>query len=320
MKTVLVTAVGGNIGQGVVRNIKSYNLPIRVIGVDAKCVYPVKHLCDEVHFIPYAKDENYISELLKICTLQKVDFIIPVTEAEIYVLSSEWVVPDIKVACSNFKTIDILLDKYKTYHFFKSNNIPFAESILPSNYRQEFSEKVVKRRKGYAWKDVFFNPVNTEEFDDSFVVQKLYKGVEITTGFYITKESQLLGNITLEKHSHGINQACNITQKYDDIIMPIIRSISEKLEIRGCADLQAIITDDGKIYPFEVNCRLSGSNSIRSQFGFEDVKYLLLENLYNIVPQKPQVLNGSSVRAFMDVIFLDIDVNSISKNSSYYIF
>lgn len=33
-KAVLVTGIGGNVGQGILRNIQSLNLPIRIVGVD----------------------------------------------------------------------------------------------------------------------------------------------------------------------------------------------------------------------------------------------------------------------------------------------
>ena len=33
-RTVLVTGIGGNVGQGILRNIRSLNLPIRLIGTD----------------------------------------------------------------------------------------------------------------------------------------------------------------------------------------------------------------------------------------------------------------------------------------------
>ena len=77
-------------------------------------------------------------------------------------------------------------------------------------------------------------------------------------------------------------------------------------EIRGSANIQSIVTQEGLIVPFEVNCRISGTNSIRSNFGFKDVKYTVQEYLYNITPDTPYLKYGIASRILMDVIYPDV--------------
>jgi carbamoyl-phosphate synthase large subunit len=55
--------------------------------------------------------------------------------------------------------------------------------------------------------------------------------------------------------------------------------------------------------PFEVNCRISGTNSVRSNFGFEDVKYTLEESLYGRRPSAVNITEGVAARILMDVIY-----------------
>ena len=74
-------------------------------------------------------------------------------------------------------------------------------------------------------------------------------------------------------------------------------------EFRGSANLQSIVTDDGIVVPFEINCRISGTNSIRANFGFEDVKYTLMEYLYGTTPPKPIITKGIATRIMLDVIY-----------------
>ena len=93
-------------------------------------------------------------------------------------------------------------------------------------------------------------------------------------------------------------------------------------DLRGAANLQSIVTKEGEIYPFEVNCRISGTNSIRANFGFKDVQYTLEEYLYKQEPSPIQLSKGVAVRILMDVIYPDqTDFEQLSDNSaSHYLY
>jgi len=93
-------------------------------------------------------------------------------------------------------------------------------------------------------------------------------------------------------------------------------------DIRGSANIQSIISADNTIHPFEVNCRISGTNSIRSNFGFEDVKYTMQEYLFNEQPSRPQIIPGVAVRTLIDVIYQNqIDFKSCKDNNTpFYLF
>jgi carbamoyl-phosphate synthase large subunit len=87
-------------------------------------------------------------------------------------------------------------------------------------------------------------------------------------------------------------------------------------DIRGSANLQSIVTPEGHIVPFEVNCRISGTNSIRSNFGFEDVRYTVEEYLYQTPLTEPHVINGVAVRIMMDVIYPNQPGHASLKDNS----
>ena len=56
-KTVLVTGIGGNVGQGILRNTIVYQKKIRIVGVNTELVTAGTHLCDIVYQVPFAYDE-----------------------------------------------------------------------------------------------------------------------------------------------------------------------------------------------------------------------------------------------------------------------
>lgn len=320
-KNVLVTGIGGNVGQGILRNIIQFGGNIRLIGTNTTFLSGGNHLCDKVYEVPFSTEKAFIPVIKKICQEEKIDLIIPSTDYEIYFLSRHYdKLP--QIVCSDMKTTRVFLNKYETYVHFNKYNIPFAETMMPSYYKDEYSEYIVKPNAGRGSRDVFLNPVNPSKFSDDFVVQKLYKGKEITTAFYVTKQDKLLGHITLERSlSGGATSECEVVFDYDKDIVAIINKMMEYFSIKGSCNIQSIVTKEGKIIPFEINCRVSGTNSIRSQFGFEDVRYILEEYLFNKVPKTPNIKKGSCIRILMDVIYPDIPLDKVkNKHTKHMLF
>jgi carbamoyl-phosphate synthase large subunit len=259
--------------------------------------------------------------MISICHNENVDLVIPSTDYEAYYLAKfRHVLPP--VSGSHADVAGICLDKYLTWQEFNRYAIPFAESCLPSVYSGCFTECIVKPRKGRGSRDLHYNPENPGSFSDDYVIQNLYYGSEITTGFYVTKDGELLGHITLARTlSAGATATCSVTTEHDSEIERIIGKMMGFFTIRGACNVQSIVTSDNRVIPFEINCRISGTNSIRAQFGFTDVKYTIDEILYKKQLTKPHIKKGSAVRILLDVIYPDIDLDAIRNNqTSHYLF
>ena len=65
-KVILVTGIGGNVGQGIIRNIRVSYPDIEIIGTDIVAVSSGNHLCEKVYVLPSSKDKRYISAVKKI--------------------------------------------------------------------------------------------------------------------------------------------------------------------------------------------------------------------------------------------------------------
>jgi len=323
VQKVLVTGIGGNVGQGIIRNIRKTKYPIFVVGCNSDDFSAGNHLCNAFYKVPYAYEHDYIPTIIDIIKKEDIDLIIPSTDFEIFYLSENISVLNTVVAVSNTFSTKIYLDKYLTYLHHKQCNIPFAESCLPSEFNDQFQEYIVKPRKGRGSRGIFINPSEVSQFsDEDYLVQQLIKGKEITTAFYVTKENNILGYITLERQLvNGYTNECKVIFHYDQQIQNILNSIVKNGTIRGSANLQSIVTEEGDIIPFEVNCRISGTNSIRSHFGFEDVKYTLQEYLYGIKPDIPVIKSGVAMRILMDVIYTDVQrIEECVNNNNYILF
>lgn len=317
-RTVLVTGVGGNVGQGVLRNIADLNYNIKIVGTNIEAFSAGNHLCDSTYLVPYAYSENYILEINKIVQKENVELIIPTTDYEIYYLAKNKELLNTKIAASNHSISKIYLDKYLTYLHFKKLNIPFAQSWLPSEYVSLEEEIIVKPREGRGSRGIHINPPNPKNFDDTNLIQKLYRGKEITTSFYVKKDGNLHGLFTMERElSNGATSKSKTTTEYDSELLYIINEMIKDEGLKGSINLQSIVTSSNQIMPFEVNCRISGTNSIRHNLGFQDVKYTLEEYLFDKEPSVIKTKKGIAVRLLYDVIYMDeVDENQLNNNKS----
>ena len=322
MKRILVTGIGGNVGQGIVRNVRNIQgEEFYIVGTNTEAVSAGNYLCDKVYAVPFAFDEAFIPKMLEICVLEQIELILPSTDYETYYLgSNKNILPF--VACSDGHISHVFLDKYRTYQRFAELGIPFAESILPSEYNGQFESCIVKPREGRGSRNLFLNPENVASFGDEYVVQPLYKGVEITTAFYVLQTGENIGHITFERElSSGATSKCEVTTKYNAWVEDTIAKIITGLNMTGPCNIQSIVTESGEIYPFEINGRFSGTNSIRAQFGFEDIRYAVEEFILNIKPQKPVIKKGSAMRILLDVIYPDTPLSEIKDaNTPHFLF
>lgn len=323
LKKVLITGIGGNVAQGIIRNINFDYPDIFIIGINIDDFSSGNHLCDKFYRVPYANEDNYLEVIRNIVFEENVDLIIPSTDDEAYQLSKVKNRFPCDIAVSDVIATSIFLDKMNTYYHCKKHDIPFAVSCRPEEYKREFSELIVKPREGRGSRGIVVNPEYPESFSDDYMVQEFHRGVEVTVAFYVTKLRKLNGFVVQERTlESGTTKSIKISKKYDNLIKPIIEKLIVKTPIYGSANLQAIITRDSKVIPFEINCRISGTNSMRSQFGFKDVKYTIEEWLYNQIPSTPIIREGIATRIIMDVIFEENTdfTQVIDKTSRHYIF
>lgn len=315
-KTVLVTGTGGNVGQGVLRNIRSLGWDIRIVGTDVSAFTAGNHLCDATYAVPYSYDESYIPAMRQIVENENVDLVIPTTDYEIYYLSLHRDTISATVAASAPEVARKYLDKYLTFQYHESLGIPFAQSWLPKDYDHSQTDIILKPREGRGSRGILINPANAGSFGDDCMIQPLHKGREITTAFYVTKENALHGLLTMERElSNGATSKSKVVREFDAELEQILRKMIAAGGLKGSLNLQSIVDSEGNIIPFEVNCRISGTNSIRHNLGFQDVKYTLQEYLYNRQPDAVQTVDGIAIRLLYDVIYPGAtDENKLTNN------
>ncbi len=303
--TILVTGIGGNVGQGILRNIRSYDLDFNIIGTNVDLKTVGNYLCDKVYQTPFAYDPKFLEVFIGVCEKESVDLVIPSTDFETLYLSKFRNEISATIACSSFVSSEIFVDKYKTFLHFSECEIAFAKSCLPSEYYGQFSKVIAKPKSGRGSRGLFIDPENCSDFSDAdYMIQELAEGIEYTTAFYINKKGELHSTITFERDlQNGTTVFTKVTDEVNHLIVPIIEKIISSMEVTGSCNIQYIVTADKECIPFEINGRISGTNSIRQNFGFKDVHWTIEEYLLGKELTQPIITYGIATRILLDVIY-----------------
>lgn len=299
MKTILVTGIGGNVGQGVAKVLKSVTFPesLRVIGCDVKdkerCAGT--SLCDEFLTVPSAISSDYLR------SIPACDLIIPTTDIECCVLAAAQDLGFSRqlpyAAVSKHSLCDTFYDKYATYLAFRSNCAPFART-WPGQ------DMVIKPRRGNGARG--FSVVG----DPSTCVQERLLGPEITISTYCTRDGFMNGWIAFEREldRSGSTAWCR-TVREPELQFACTELVHGTMTrfggLRGSCNIQAMWHNAAELIPFEVNCRFSGTVAIRHIFGYTDVVWAVEEHLFGIAPAPPKLRSGSAHRISQEVYQID---------------
>ena len=318
-KTVLVTGIGGVVGQGILKNIRSEYPSIAIIGTNTVPVSPGNHLCDEVYQVPFGDADHYIPTIERLVEEHNVDLVIPSTDLESYHLSKYQGQLRAKVAASAPEVAKMCLDKLETFRQLDEAGIPFAKSFLPADYSGELQEIIVKPRSGRGSRNIYVNPEEVHGFDHTYLDQELIRGEEITTACYVTRAGELHSHISFTRElENGNTNKAEVTFKYDELLKPIIEQLIVHFDFMGSFNIQSMVRDN-KIIPFEINCRISGTNSIRSHFGFKDVMWTLQEWLLDESLAPAVLTGGSALRIIDDLIYPEQSLSEISNRKDNFI-
>jgi len=311
VKSILVTGIGGGVGQGILRNLRALGLQNPIIGTNVERVSAGNHLCDAVYEVPFAYDDTYVDSIAQIVDDNDVGLVLPSTDYEVYHLALGRDRLGAPVAASDARVSRFCLDKLANFETFNRHGIEFARSVLPSAYAGEFERVVVKPREGRGSRNIHIDPVDPTAFGEDYVVQEYLDGPELTTAFYVRQDGQLHGSITMSRAlEHGNTSSAQVEFAYDAQMDALLRQLVQTFDFRGSANVQSRVVDRG-VVPFEINCRISGTNSIRSQLGFADVKYAVQELLLGQEPDAPAVIVGSAIRIMHDVVYPGLALDEI---------
>lgn len=317
--TVLVTGIGsGGAGEGVVKSLNMVKGKYRIIGTDMNSLSAMTFRVDAGYKIPKCTDTSYFDRLNKICKDEKVEVLIPGSDAEMDVISNnlEKIDKRIFVLAHPKETVNICRDVWNTYLFLKKNKFYTPESYIPEEPRNLKFPLIVKDRFGGGSKNIFVVE-DKKELDYALnalkkknlkpIVQEYVGNIneEYTTGVLFSKERKLISSVTFKRTLLAGASGTMICKEFKEINEYAVK-IASKLNTIGSINLQSRLVD-GKPYIFEINPRFSGSSPARAGLGVNEVD-LAIESYYlnkKVDEIKPKT-NTIVMRCFQE-IYSDLD-------------
>lgn len=289
MRRILVTAISGDIGNGILK-ILCEDADNVIFGCDVNEIAVGMDLVKTFWQCKYADEEGYIEELLEKCREYEVTHLIPVNEREIEIIGKErarFEKNHVKLVIQKNEILQICLDKYDTAMFLKKTGFDVPETYLDMEDMKLNGEKFIcKPRKSNGSKNIFtFHSVNeiADKKNKDCIFQKFIESEdEYTVGVFRWKERV---NVIAFKRELKNGYSNRVELLKDGNITEIASRLAEILDAEGYFNIQ-LRKQNEKYYIFEINPRISGTVRFRHMLGFCDVLWWL------------DILDGKSVEKY----------------------
>lgn len=334
---VLITAVGGAVGQGILKAVKMSSLKCEIVTADAQPYAAGLYRGHVGYIIPLASDDDFIDEIIRICSRENVDAILIGTDYELlkFAESKKRIEKETnaKVIVSSHEKIKIANDKWLTQKFLVENNLPNIPSTLPDDIENLPNfPLIIKPRIGDSSKDTFIvqNKADLKEklklFKNKKTTNVYQPNAEPMVQEYLpnAKQEYTSTTITFDNHCFGVlsmNREMHFgghTTKaiIDDFpgINKEIKKVAEVFNAFGPANFQSRVYN-GEPKIFEINCRFSGTTPFCAMAGFNTVDGALRHVILDEPVQKPRYKKGVILRYFNEVFVDEEEHLKLRKNN-----
>ena len=305
MKRVLVTAIGGDIGQSIAQCLRHYDNNIFLIGTDIHNKHGGSLFVDDFFTVPSAQDPEYLHTITDIVNRNSIDVIIPVNEIELKVLMN--VPHDLKLIQCGREIVNNGIDKLATMAYLKTLGIEVPWTVNADTDKPYDFPCIIKPRFSSGSRYVFVvnSKIEAKFFSDKYpgcIFQELLDSFkkEITCGLYRTKDGHI-GSIQFERLLVGglTGWARVVNNK---AVKSLLNIIADGWNLKGSINVQLIITENGPMV-FEINPRFSSTAYMRHKLGFTDVIWSLKE-FFNEQVKLTTVETGTILVRKQDVMIL----------------
>jgi carbamoyl-phosphate synthase large subunit len=310
MYNILVTGVGSNIGQGIIKSLKMSPYKCKIIGTDMHPLSAGLYRCDKSYLVPPAKDKGFTAKLIEICVNENIDALLIGSDAEIIEFARNKGTIErksrAKVIVSPLKLVETVSDKLQLAGFLQKECLNFPVSALGKDKKkvQQLIDLYgfpifVKPRRGSGSRGASIVK-NQDELTyvmshvPELIVQEILGSPEeeYTAGLFFSRDSILKGSVIMKRElSFGTTYRA-IADDYPEINKEVARAAKSlsSLGAVGSINIQLRLTNRGAVI-FEINPRFSGTTSFRANLGFNEAEalvknYLLGDEIPDLIPNK----------------------------------
>lgn len=329
---VLITGIGGNVGQGVLKALRASGKAFYVTGIDMEALSAGFSLVDSYHQTPRTSDPAFYDAFAAIARKEALEAVYVCSPSELEFFAGHQAAIEEELRLSVFvnppEVVRIGSDKLETADFLRDAGFPFPETVLTTDdlgverlIERHGFPLIAKPRAGFSSRNVF--SVNSRQeiqaasvLVPDLVVQQYLPDplAEFTAATLSGSDRKVRASIILRRDL--LQGTTYRTELIEDrhIEMQMIR-IVEALGAVGPCNLQFRVMD-GVPYVFEINPRFSGTSGIRYLYGFNDCEMIFeLLHLKNEVTQ-PELRKAVVLRYWNEIFIPDTGFQELRDGSA----
>ena len=254
----------------------------QIFGTDIDPLAAAANFVDSFHIVPLSRDKDFIPSIQSICKENEINLIFPLNDNDLVPLSlgkSLLEKNDRIVVVSKSESINMTIDKWKTYEFFKNIRIKTPKTWNPNEKNKSDFPLLVKPRYGSAGKNVF-KIYNKDELNFYIqrikdpIIQEFIDGPEITTDVVCDFKGSIIGIVNRERIEVRWGEVSKGKTIFDKNIIKNCEKIVENLDIIGPITVQCILEDNDP-YFIEINARYGGGTPLGFAAGVKSPHWYL---------------------------------------------
>jgi len=295
MPRVLITATGGDVGKSIVYLMRRHFGDFTLVGCDMNDTDSARAAVDDFTVAPRADSPGYPAWLRQFIEDERIDFLIPTSDAELSTLAR---VTDLPMISAGRMAIEVGSDKLRTSEFLTSLGIPGPWT--DTSYPPRALPCVIKPRSGQGSKNVAI--CHTKEqvevawsnAGELALAQELLtpSDQEITCAVYRSATGEIRVLQLHRRLEGGMTSWARVIE--EPRIFAQCETLATQLEVTGSINVQLILTDEGPRI-FEINPRFSSTVAMRDALGFRDLEWAVNEFLGHALPDFSGCEVGSTV-------------------------
>ncbi|NKN34905.1 ATP-grasp domain-containing protein [Agrobacterium sp. a22-2] len=317
--TVVVTAVGAIIGQGIAASLRKAGLPVRIIGVDRDPNGIGRHFCDAFFAKPHCDEDSldYLDFWTSLLENEAVDLVLPGLELDVLFFNrnrSVFAEVRSRIVLNDAELIELAQDKWIFAEALKTHGLPVIPGCLAATWDECVAELgapplLLKPRQGNGSRGIAVLR-DADDFaywsrrsKDAFLIQKFVGSddQEFTVGAFGLGDGTALPPIIFRRK---LSVAGN-TQYAEVVDHPVLAATVEQLAAIfkpvGPTNYQFRMAGDVP-YLLEINPRFSSSTSLRAAFGYNEAALAVQFYLTGEEPEAPTITRGRGWRYYEDLV------------------
>lgn len=280
-KKVLLTAVGGDIGYGVVKALRKGSRDLYLVGCDIK---KYNTSCDVVdQFLvapPYREEETWLRFMSDLIKREQIDYFWPVAEPEIRLVDKNRAMFDsVSLVINQSHVLDTALDKYRTARFLSSAGIPAPRTWLPEEPCSETFPLIVK--EAFSCGSHAVRTANSKDElaaavreMDTPIIQEYVGDKNNEYTLTIFSDGKVTNHIAFRRTLGLGSMSQYVELVHDERLGDTASRIASLFALRGSINVQMRKHND-RYYIFEINPRISSTIGFRLLLGFNDADWWL---------------------------------------------